>query len=139
MQQNRTLSARNDQPQARPVNRVANFPGPPEEPAEVVLPLPPAVRTAECRHGPDFRSVIWFGVPHGPFSGKQAGIIAELWAAWRSGCLDVGAAYLLEAVESEGCRVPQIFQGTEAGREALGTLVISLAKGVYRLNEPARV
>lgn len=85
-----------------------------------------------CRHGPDFASVLWYGVRY-TFTAAQARAVAVLWEAWRNGTPDVRQETLLEAA---GCcgRMRSLFQDSPAW----GTMIVAgESKGLFRLAEPA--
>jgi hypothetical protein len=88
----------------------------------------------ECRHGPDFRSVVWYGTEH-VFSSKQAAVVRILWEAWENGTPDVGGATLLTANDCETDRLDHLFN---AGRHPAWRTMIcpGSSKGTYRLKPP---
>lgn len=94
-------------------------------------PTPPA----PVRHGPDYRSVYWFGTAHPPFTALQAAVVKILWEAWENGTPDVGDAYLLEEAGSAASAgsVANVFQG----HPAWTTMISSRQKGSHYLHAPA--
>ena len=85
-----------------------------------------------CRHGPDFASVVWYGVRYS-FTGAQARAVRVLWEAWLNGTPDVRQETLLDAAGSEG-RVRSLFQG----HPAFGKMIVAGAvKGLFRLAAPS--
>src|SRR5262245_48278398 len=114
------------------------------EPRET-LPAPPALPDGlgellaanalpPARHGPDFRSVHWFGVDH-VFSPKQAAVVGLLWAAWEGGNPDLSHDYLAAEAEIRG-RVADVFRSNGRRHPAWGTMIQSQGRGTCRLQEP---
>lgn len=94
-------------------------------------PTPPSAaksKKAAVKHSPDFRSVVWFGEPY-TFTPTQAAIVEKLWEAWEDDCPGVGQVALLEAVGSDSNRLRDVFKD----HPAWGTMIVSGAKGMYRL------
>jgi hypothetical protein len=103
------------------------------ERAEVVTAGPPD--TGGAVHSPDFASVRWRGQVFA-FTPKQRLIVAALWHARQQGYEWVSTESLLEAAESNGGRVRELFKG----HPAWGTLIISGVvaggcPGTYRWGE----
>ncbi len=86
---------------------------------------------ADARHGPDFRSVNWFGTVY-TFTPTQAAIVQVLWQAWEGGTPDVGGEHLLERSGSDHDRVDALFRS----HPAWGAMIVSQVKGSYRLTPP---
>lgn len=86
----------------------------------------------ECTHSEDFRSCKWFGQRF-TFTPKQAMVIKALWQAWEKGNLDVSHAELLQACDSTGDRISDIFRNNSAWNSMVCG---GNAKGTYRLSEP---
>jgi hypothetical protein len=92
-----------------------------------------AGRFAECRHGTEFRSVLWFGSAY-QFTATQAACVELLWGAWESGTPDLSQAYLLEESGAESKRLSDIF----SKHPAWGTMIVEGgSKGTYRLAPPS--
>ena len=85
---------------------------------------------AEKSAGPGFASVRWDG-RHFTFSANQAAVVRLLWEAWQAGTPDVHQSKLLEDTDSESKRLADLFKD----HPAWGSLIVTTAKGVYRLNE----
>lgn len=102
---------------------------------EIVLPanyrchgIDAMVSSSACAHSPDYRTVSWHG-RHFVLTPKQAAVVKVLWDAWESGTPQVGQHYLLEACESPGGRLRDVFRDSPAW----GTLVVSEGGGMYKL------
>lgn len=85
---------------------------------------------AQCVAGPGFASIRWYGKQY-TFAAAQSRIVERLWHAWQAGTPDVHQSRLLEDTDSESQRLVDLFKG----HPAWGTLIISTAKGVYRLKD----
>jgi hypothetical protein len=116
-------------------------PGETTDPAAVVVVNPgePVQQLANpCgadAHSPDFASVRWRGTLY-TFSRKQRAIVAALWRAREQGYEWVSSETLLEAAESNGGRVRELFKG----HPAWGVMIVSAVAdggtpGTYRLSE----
>ncbi len=79
-------------------------------------------------HSADFRVVRW-GTERWTLTPKQARVVARLWQAWRDGTHDVGQVELLQAADSDGVRLVDLFRGSSAWQ----TLICSGGRGIYRL------
>jgi hypothetical protein len=89
-------------------------------------PLPPA------RHGPDFRSVHWFGTDYS-FTAGQAAIVAIPWGAWENETPDVAHETLLGEAGLETKRLVVVFKD----HPAWGTMIVGgQSKGTARLQQP---
>jgi hypothetical protein len=91
--------------------------------------LPPA------RHGPDFRSVHWYGNDY-TFTPTQAACVKVLWEAWKNGTPEVGQETILEhpQVEAESKRLVDVFKD----HPAWGTMIVKgQTAGAYKLAAPA--
>jgi hypothetical protein len=91
--------------------------------------------TGADTHSPDFASVRWRGQVY-TFSPKQRRVVAALWRAREQGYEWVSTEALLEAAESLGGRVKELFKG----HPAWGVLIVSAVAdggtpGTYRLAE----
>jgi hypothetical protein len=130
--------------------RVVNVPvpGPGAPPAvEETPPSPTAEATLRPdRHSADFRSVHWFGTLY-TFTSSQAAVIQKLWAAREHGTPDLGQAYLVENLveeEEDGDPTTQRLADPTTQRladlfkrhPAWQTMIQSVSKGAYRLQEP---
>jgi len=94
----------------------------------------PEAADSPATHGPDFRSVNWYGRPYA-FTATQAACVGMLWEAWRQGTPDVGDATLLESAGSHADRLPMVFRD----HDAWGTMIVNgSTKGTHRLAEPSR-
>lgn len=98
--------------------------------ATVEIPSGPRPAGA-ARHSADFRSVHWFGADYS-FTPLQAAVVRQLWDAWEHGTPDVGGQTLLENADSAGGRLDHVFRD----HPAWGALIVSTAKGLYRLARP---
>lgn len=92
----------------------------------------PSPTLPQCAHGPDYRSVRWFGQTY-YLSGPQAAIVEILWDAWRNGTPAVGGAYLVEHSGSsrDDGRVNAVFSRSRAW---LALVTPGPEKGTYQLN-----
>lgn len=85
-------------------------------------------------HGPDFRSVKWFGSVY-EFTAQQAACVKVLWEAWENGTPAVGDATVLETADSDAERLPLVFRN----HPAWGTLIVEgQTKGTHRLADPPK-
>lgn len=78
-------------------------PSPTVHPSEVAE-LPPSGPA----HAPGFATVNWCGVVY-HFTSKQRRVIAVLWRAWKDGCPCVDTATLMQAADSDGNRLRDVF------------------------------
>lgn len=79
--------------------------------------------------GPGYRTVVWRGETYS-FGPGQAGAVERLWKAWEAGTPDVPDAELLEAAESVGQRLRDVFKNSGAW----DTIIVQGAgKGLRRL------
>ena len=93
---------------------------------------PPAPEPAGARHGPDFRSVNWFGQSY-HFGESEALAVKVLWEAWEAGTPDVGDRTLLAASGASATRLADVFRGNPAW----GTLITEGgSRGTHRLADP---
>ena len=87
-------------------------------------------------HSPDFRSVSWLGTLH-TFTPTQAACVKLLWEQWEGGTPEIGAATILEHVDSEQPRLSQVFRTKNVSHLAWGTMIApGKTKGSYRLALP---
>jgi hypothetical protein len=84
-------------------------------------------------HSEDFHSVSWYGQAY-TFTHQQAAAVKLLWQAWENGTPDLGQAYLLEKIDSDGSRLRDIFKGKDGMHPAWGTMIVESKKGVFRLS-----
>jgi hypothetical protein len=92
-------------------------------------PLPARQLPAtDCSHGPDFRSVCWFGTDYS-FTDSQAACIRILWKCWENGTPEVSQATVLEQADLYSKRLVDLFKK----HEAWGSMIVSGKKGAYRL------
>jgi len=92
---------------------------------------PPAARTPDIAHSPDFRSVWWFGTEYA-FTPQQSEIVKVLWEAHECRTPDVDAALLLSSdfTGSAAKHVRDIFRNSIAW----GTMIVpGGSRGTYRL------
>jgi hypothetical protein len=88
-----------------------------------------------CRHGPDFRSVRWFGTNF-TFTAMQAACVGILWTAWENGTPEVGNHTLLVEAGAETKRIDHHFRD----HPAWGTMIRpGKTKGTTRLCEPTEI
>jgi len=93
-----------------------------------------AGETDTAAHSDDFRSVNWFGTPHG-FTPTQAACVKILWKHWEQNTPDVGQDTILEAVESAQGRLDYVFKNGK--HPAWGTMIVKgSTKGAFRLAKP---
>ncbi len=98
----------------------------------VVTPKPYLDKTV-ADHGPDFRSVRWYGTEYS-FTGNQAKIVSVLWAAWKQGTPDVGDEHLMVHADAKTSRIVDIFRDCDAW----GRMIVQGArKGTRRLQTPS--
>lgn len=122
----------------RRVQAVIEFAGAAEPPPEAGLPCVEAGQEAgrgpvDLKHSPDFACVVWRGQEF-TFSRKQRLVVAALFRAWDDGVRWVSQDNLLDAAESDGGRLRNVF----ARHPAWGTLIVSGmdeggTPGTYRL------
>jgi hypothetical protein len=98
----------------------------------------PAVDDKPASHSPDFRSVNWFGMPY-TFTTNQAKCIAILWRAWENGTPDVGGAAVVTDADAPHTRFVDVFKSKGKMHPAWNTMIVSQAKGAYRLADHAAV
>jgi hypothetical protein len=90
--------------------------------------------TAGARHGPEFRSVNWFGTQLS-FTGNQAVYVRILWEAWENGTPEVGQDTLLAAADADTQRLDHAF--SMGKHPAWGTMIRpGSTKGTFRLSPP---
>ncbi len=89
-------------------------------------------------HSPDFRSVKWFGVPY-TFTTNQAKCVALLWRAWENGTPDMDGMSVVTDADVQQARFLDVFKSRGKMHSAWKTMIVSQAKGAYRLAEPADV
>lgn len=87
----------------------------------------------DCSAGEGFFSVRWFG-EHYTFSPMQSRIVEKLWAAWQARVPDVHQSRLLEDSESTSQHLKDLFKNHPAWE----TMIVSTAKGVFRLQSPSK-
>lgn len=91
--------------------------------------LPPTQLADKPLAGPGFRTILWRGTTY-TFGPGQARAVERLWKAWEAGTPDVPDAELLEAAESEGQRLRDVFKNSDAW----DTIIVPGAgKGLRRL------
>jgi hypothetical protein len=105
-------------------------------PSPAVEPATGSATPATCgasSHSPDFSSVVWRGQVF-TFSPKQRLIVAALWRAREQGYLYLSSDVLLEAAESDGGKVRNLFAKHPAwGEFVLPAVAESGTPGTYRL------
>jgi len=84
----------------------------------------------DFRAAPGFRSVWWQGQQY-TFGSKQAQVVEILYQAYLSATPEVGQDYILEAVESSGRRLRDLFKDHPAWKSLI---VSGKGKGTFRLN-----
>lgn len=88
----------------------------------------------DAAHSDDFRSICWFGTEY-TFTGPQAACVKLLWEHWERGTPEVSKSELLDATESSGERVSDVFKRSPAW----GKIIVGgEKKGNYRLREPEK-
>ena len=98
--------------------------------ATIRHPLPKVERTPR-RHSIDFRTVVWDGATY-HLTPKQAAVVKLLWESWEQGTPDVSAEAILEAADSLGGRLRDLF----ARHPAWGNLVVSgKRRNTWRLGD----
>lgn len=110
----------------------------PEQPAgqqstESVSPGP----LPDFRHSADFQSVHWYGQDYS-FTPLQAACVRVLWEHWEEGTPIVGQQTILDKADSAGNRLRDIFRKNQVSHAAWGTMIVQVAKGRYRLQEPSK-
>ena len=102
---------------------------------KAIQQVPETEMKPPAAHGPDFRSVNWYGQKY-TFTGSQAAVVKILWHSWEKGCPDIGLATLLEAADAAftTTRLKDVFKG----HPALGLMIQATPKrkGLYRLVVP---
>ncbi len=88
-----------------------------------------------AKHSEHFDSVNWNGT-HYTFTSKQAAVVKVLWKAWLSGKPSVLAVVLLDAAQSDGRRVRDIFKPGTKTNPAWGTMIIKDGQSHYKLSDP---
>ncbi len=88
-----------------------------------------------ARHGPDFRSVHWYGKDHS-FTRNQAACVRVLWQAWEQDTPDVGDQKLIQVTDAgDKQRLRDVFKNNAAW----GTMIIpGKYRDTRRLAEPLR-
>jgi hypothetical protein len=84
-------------------------------------------------HSEDFRSVRWNGEVY-DFSTSQAIVMEKLWQAWQDGTPAVAQETLLEAAESEGNQLRDLFKRHPAWGKVI---VQGPTRGTYQLDPDA--
>jgi hypothetical protein len=69
-------------------------------------------------HGPDYRSVVWFGTPY-QFSKMRADAVAVLWDAWERGTPDVSEGALKQLIGSDSERSHEVLRDHPAWRRMI--------------------
>jgi len=69
----------------------------------------PTEPAADVFHSADFRSARWYGTDY-VFTATQAACVRVLWEAWKSGAPAVGQSFVLEAADSTGSRLRDVFR-----------------------------
>ncbi len=92
---------------------------------------------ASFSHSEHFDSVNWFGNEH-RFTVKQAAAVRVLWEAWEAGKPAVVGSELIDAAESEGDRVRDIFKSGSQLNPAWGTMIkkVPRSKNHFQLSPP---
>ncbi|HEY2411572.1 MAG TPA: PfkB family carbohydrate kinase [Pirellulaceae bacterium] len=83
----------------------------------------------------DYRSVRWLGETH-TFTEKQATVVKTLYEHWRAGIPDVSHDALLDAADSDGSRLVDLFKRNQKAYRAMITQ--GARRGTARLNLPPR-
>jgi hypothetical protein len=87
-------------------------------------------KRTNAAHSRDFRSVEWFGTKY-TFTAKQAGCVARLWEAWKSGMPDISQAAIQTDLDVSALR------GLFRKHPAWGKMIVpGEKKGTFRLQEP---
>jgi hypothetical protein len=83
-------------------------------------------------HGPDFRSVNWFGTEY-DFTELQAKAVKILWDASKNRTPTVAGVTILRAIDSNSERFPLLFRD----HPAWGKMIVEgQTKGTFRLSAP---
>lgn len=89
----------------------------------------------QVRHSSDFRYVNWFGIDYA-FTAMQADAIEILYENWRKGTPDLGEAFILSTIDSDGSQLKDIFKH----HSAWGIMIQQGAtKGSHRLVSPEEI
>lgn len=84
------------------------------------------------RHGPEFRSVFWYGRRYS-FTPQQAKAVSVLWKAMKQGTPDVPDANLIRACAATSSRLADVFRDSAAW----GTMIVEgETRGTHRLAVP---
>jgi hypothetical protein len=126
----------------RRTGRLYPFPPPPGSPFAAAVPAASDARPAqeaaalpECRHSPDFRSVVWFGTQY-RFTRNQAGCLRVLWEAWAAGTPEMDGVTVTTQADVSHTRLLEVFRGKQGMHPAWGTMLVQgETKGAYRLSE----
>jgi hypothetical protein len=89
---------------------------------------------ADVSHSDDFRCLRWCKAEY-TFTPTQAACVRVLYEAWQNGSPVMGQAAILEAAESSGGRLRDVFD--KGKHPAWGKLIVSPRKGAYRLSDPS--
>jgi hypothetical protein len=88
---------------------------------------------ADTDHSDDFRFVRWYGTEY-VFTPTQAACIRVLWEAWKKGTPVLGQAAILEAADSRGTRLSDVFE--KGKHPAWRKMIVCVRKGAFQLAKP---
>lgn len=115
--------------------------GGPAGAAEVVGPTAGPSREAsglDCRHTPDFTSVVWFGTPCTFGKGQQARSVEVLWEQWEKGLTSMSQEQIAERIGAvaDNFELAKVFRRKGERHDAWGTMIRRTTKGCYGLVPP---
>jgi len=91
-----------------------------------------------ARHSDDFRSIVWFGTSY-TFTRSQAKCVELLWQAWEAGTPDMDGLTIVTDADVSQARLIDVFKSKGRMHPAWASMIVSQAKGAYRLAKPAAV
>lgn len=91
-------------------------------------------RNEVCRHNKDFTMVKWFGVEYSFALGVQSSVVKALWEEWEKTGLGLSQQTIRDLIDAErdNFRMANAFRKSPA----MGTMIQSDGKGMYRLAKP---
>jgi len=96
-----------------------------------------------CHHSPGFTNVTWRGIPY-LFTPNQAKCVKMLWGAMKNGTPEIHQQEIFTQIENDDTEPPNQPETLKIDEKrivdvfkdhpALGTMIVSMKKGFYRLN-----